>query len=52
MTPASWEVERQQRIKAQSFKALVKELPITSMSIIEFKEQVEKIYVDIYLLED
>ena len=34
--------------KIYHFKALVKELPITSMTNIEYKEAVEKIYMEVY----
>ncbi len=34
------------------FKALVKELPITSMTIIEYKDAVEKIYMEVYYPEE
>ena len=34
------------------FKALVKELSITSMTIIEYKDAVEKIYMEVYYPEE
>ena len=52
MSPASWEVEREERMKAQRFKSLVKEMFDTSMSKIEFQDTVEKLYVKVYYEED
>tara|TARA_R100001086_G_scaffold159687_1_gene85663 strand:+ start:462 stop:593 length:132 start_codon:yes stop_codon:yes gene_type:complete len=38
--------------KIYHFKALVKELPITSMTNVEYKEAVERIYMEVYYPEE
>ena len=38
--------------KIYHFKALVKELPITCMTNKEYKEAVEKIYMEVYYPEE
>ena len=52
MTPASWEVERQHKHKVYEFKNKIKQLNIQALSIIEFKDAVERIYVEVYYPEE
>ena len=52
MSPASWEVKREERVRSQKFKGLVKDLPIESMTILAFKEEVERLYVKVYYEEE
>ena len=52
MSPASWEVRREERVRSQRFKGLVKDLPIESMTTLAFKEEVERLYVKVYYEEE
>jgi len=52
MTPASWQVDREHKTKLYQFKSKLKQLNISSLSELEYKDAVEKIYIEVYYPEE
>ena len=52
MSPASWEVDREHKAKLYQFKSRLKQLNISSLSELEYKDAVEKIYMEVYYPEE
>ena len=52
MTPASWQVDREHKAKLYQFKSRLKQLNISSLSELEYKEAIEKIYMEVYYPEE
>lgn len=52
MTPASWQVDREHKAKLYQFKSRLKQLNISSLSELEYKDAVEKIYMEVYYPEE
>ena len=52
MTPASWQVDREHKAKLYQFKSKLKQLNISSLSELEYKDAVEKIYMEVYYPEE
>ena len=52
MTPASWQVEFANIAKLYQFKSKLKQLNISSLSELEYKDAVEKIYMEVYYPEE
>jgi|TARA_R100001463_G_scaffold95129_1_gene149741 hypothetical protein len=52
MSPASWEVERKQKEKLYSFKFKLKQLSISNLSEQEYKDAIEKIYMEVFYPEE
>ena len=52
MTPASWQVDREHKAKLYQFKSRLKQLNISSLSELQYKDAVEKIYMEVYYPEE
>ncbi len=52
MSPASWEVDRKHKAKLYQFKSRLKQLNISSLSELEYKDAVEQIYMEVYYPEE
>ncbi len=52
MSPASWQVDREHKAKLYQFKNRLKQLNISSLSDLEYKDAVEKIYMEVYYPEE
>lgn len=52
MSPASWQVDREHKAKLYQFKSRLKQLNISSLSELEYKDAVEKIYMEVYYPEE
>ncbi len=52
MSPASWQVDREHKAKLYQFKSRLKQLNISSLSDLEYKDAVEKIYMEVYYPEE
>ena len=52
MSPASWQVDREHKAKLYQFKSKLKQLNVSSLSELEYKDAVEKIYMEVYYPEE